>query len=48
MKREQYLTPTLRILDLAVAQHFLASSTSMDSTAESLDILDDDSSNWTN
>ena len=48
MKKEAYITPNLRILDLAVAQHFLASSTSLDSSAESLDILDDDSSNWTN
>ena len=47
MKREKYLAPTLRDLQLAVDQQFLASSTGIDSTAESLDILDDDASNWT-
>ena len=48
MKREQYITPESRIIDLAVSRHFLFGSSDLDSSAESLDILEDDASNWTN
>lgn len=47
MKRDQYITPDLRIVELAVSGQFLFGSADLDSTVESLDILEDDSSNWT-
>lgn len=47
MKREQYLAPVLRIVELAVCREFLVGSANLDSTVEPLVILEDDGSNWT-
>jgi hypothetical protein len=48
MKKEQYITPDSRILELAVSRYFLFGSTGLESSTEPLDILEDDASNWSN
>ncbi len=46
MKKEQYITPDSRILELAVSRYFLFGSTGLDSSTEPLDILEDDASSF--